>query len=419
MGLIDRARAAVKAFTQPRPRWWSIVVGRRIDWASAVNIDRLGNSAVAAAVGWIARNFPEAPLRVVSEENGEDVVVDDPGVRRMLDLIRKPNPHWSGAVLWMATVTDYWVHGNAIWMKVRGAAGGAVTELWWVPWTLIEPKWDNDQEYISYYSYRPGGTEIKVAPEDVVHFRWGIDPQNVRIGRSPLAAAIREVYTDDEAGEFSAVVLRNLGVPGVIISPEGDAEIGEEEADRIKATFTERFSGEGRGGPLVTSGKVNVSVLSWSPEQLNLRDLRRIPEERITALLGVPAIVAGLGAGLDRSTFANFAEAREAAWEECLIPTMRVIAQQIEAQLLPEFSSREGLRVEFDLSKVRVLQEDQNRIWQRAGDAAAKGLISLATFRSQVGLPVEDIHRVYLRPFNLVEVPEEQAPAEQPLPQET
>lgn len=424
MSILGRVRAGLKAFTMTfsgrGASLWSAFLGRtKYDYAAAVG-DGTGNSIVAATLGWIARNFPEAPVRVrEKDDQGEWTATDDVGANRMVDLLRKPNAYMSGVLLWMATIVDFWVHGNAFWVKVRGGPGGAVTELWWLPWGLVEPKWPKDgSEYLSHYVYKPDAMrEVRIEPEDAVHFRYGLDPENIRIGRSPLTTIIREVFTDDEAANFSASLLRNLGVPGVVISPDDDeAILDADAANSIKANFAERFGGDNRGEPLVIGGKVKVQVLSFSPQQMDLKALRRLPEERVSAVTGVPAIVAGLGAGLDRSTFANFAEAREAGWEENLIPTQRILSSQIDVQLLADFvEDVDRFLTDFDTTEVRVLQEDQNALWQRAGDAASKGLITLATFKQQVGLPVdEDTDRIYLRAFNVVAVPEEdQLPQEE------
>lgn len=416
MRFADRVRAGWKAFrfSGSASQGWSAFLNRtRYDYAKEVG-DGTKNSIVVAALTWIARNFPEAPVRVREFDNeGELVSTTDEGAVRMVKLIARPNTFLSGPLLWMATVIDYWVNGNAVWVKVRGGPGGAVTELWWVPWSLIKPKWpESGNEFISHYEYKPdGSTTIKVPIEDVVHFRFGIDPDNIRVGKTPLTSAIREVFTDDEAANFSASLVRNMGVPGLVIIPPEGAIVTEDDANTIKDRAKQTFGGDNRGDPLVMSATASVQVLSFSPEQMNLRELRKLPEERVTAVIGVPAIVAGLGAGLDRSTFANYSEAREAAYEENIIPTQRLFAATIDTQLLPDFVGEdrsEGYATDFDISKVRVLQEDQNALWQRAGDAAAKGLITLAEFRSQVGLPVDDdLHAVYLRPFNVVEVPED------------
>src|SRR3990167_8384960 len=118
------------------------------------------------------------------------------------------------------------------------------------------------------------------------------------------------------------------------------------------------------------SGPTKVAQFGFSPEQLVLRDLRMIPEERVTAVLGVPAVVAGLGAGLVRSTVTNMDEAREMAYESNIIPTQRCLAEDIRFQLLTDFMAEEEIwswRFGFDLSKVRVLADDEDRHWRRLG----------------------------------------------------
>jgi hypothetical protein len=133
------------------------------------------------------------------------------------------------------------------------------------------------------------------------------------------------------------------------------------------------------------SGKTTVSVLSFNPEQMQLRELRRIPEERVSAIFGTPAVVVGLGAGLDRSTYSNMAEAREAAYESNIIPTQRLFAAELDTQLVPDFGDPTRLRVGFDLSKVRVLQDDQNALHERARLNLGAGLLTLNQALEMIG----------------------------------
>src|SRR5690606_31997656 len=96
--------------------------------------------------------------------------------------------------------------GNAYWVKVKNEAGG-VLELWYVPHWLIEPKATRDstgQTFITHYEYRVDGQVLAVERDEIVHFRYGLDPHNPRKGMSPLASVLREVFTDDEAANFSA-----------------------------------------------------------------------------------------------------------------------------------------------------------------------------------------------------------------------
>jgi HK97 family phage portal protein len=384
----------------------------RVDYAALVG-DGTGSSTVMAVVQWIARTFPEAPIalwRIQGDGQEERDAKHD-----LLRLLKWPNPYYTGATLWQATLTDWLTSGEAYWIKIRDRAGRPI-ELWFTPSATISPK-GSESAFISSYVYRPGdGQEVILDPGDVVHFRYGLDPDDPKHGLSPLASVVREVYTDDEAATFTAALLRNSGVPGLLVSPKGDTYPSEDDVNATKSYVTESFSGERRGEPLVFSGPTEVQQFGFNPQQLALKDLRRIPEERVSAVFGVPAIVCGLGAGLDRSTFANFAEAREAAYESNIIPAQRLLSEQIQLQLLTDFEQElEDWRVGFDLSAVRVLQEDENAKAVRWDTMVKGGWARVAEARRALDLEVDDSDEIYLRPNTVYETTGEEL---QPTPAE-
>ncbi len=359
--------------------------------------DGSGNSIVVAAVGWIKRNFPEAPPRVrEKDEDGELGSLVDVGARRLQEILLRPNDQYGRNILEMALAGDYWIDGNAYELLVRDETDGRVLSRWWAPsWSLEPKRGEESRAFVDFYAYRPtADSYFELRPEDVIHHRNGFDPDNPMKGCSPLRSVLREIYTDEEAAIYTATVLRNLGVPGVIIFPDEDVELEDADAEAIKAQFTNEFTAEGRGRPMVLSAKSRVERISFSPQELNLRDLRRIPEERVTGAIGIAAIVAGMGAGLDRSTFANYAEAREASYEENLVPTHRLWSDDYTIQLLPAFVADPlDFEIDRDYSEVRVLQEDENKRWERFGTAFAKGSITMRAFNQGVGLPVDEKER--------------------------
>jgi hypothetical protein len=139
---------------------------------------------------------------------------------------------------------------------------------------------------------------------------------------------------------------------------------------------------------------------------MDLKTLRRVPEERISGVLGIAAVVAGLGAGLERSTFTNYGEARKAAYEESVIPEQKVVAAELLVQLLPEWADTIATTyvVDFDVTHVRALQEAIADVWRRAESAAGKKLLMRAEFKRLVGLvPAADgSDNVYVGPNNYV-----------------
>jgi HK97 family phage portal protein len=386
--------------------------GTRYSYAATASTART-NAAVMACVRWVCRTFPEAPLQV--QVRGRDGHLDAQPDHALQALFEQPNPYYSGLHLWLGTLADYLLDGNAYWVKVRSEAN-RVVELWWVPSMQVEPRWPDDgSAFISHYDYTVDGEIYPLDRQDVVHFRDGFDPANLRKGHSPLRSLLREIATDDEAANFTASILRNLGVPGVVISPEGDAGIDEAAFEDIKEAFSARFGGDRRGEPLVMRGATKVSVLSFSPEQMQMRELRRIPEERITAIFGVPAVVVGLGAGLDKATYSNVAQAREAAYESALIPLQRLFLADLQAQLVPDFGDGRTLRVAFDYAQVRVLQDDQNALMTRAAEGFQRGVLTRGEARTMVGQAAETVDDVFLLP-NIVAVVPRKLKAVEPAP---
>jgi HK97 family phage portal protein len=390
-----------------------ILLGRtKINYLTETG-DPTKNPIVVSVVGWIARNFSEAPLRVLRLAEDGSVETIPPGKTGpgfMLRLLENPNEYFSGIVQMKATVIDLKTRGDAYWIKVRNGPGpdARVVELWWVPWWMMQPYWEpGSGRFIDYYIYTVDGVQYRIPTYNVVHFREGIDPLNVRCGLSPLASLYREIFTDDEAANFTAVLLKNFAVPGVILAPSNTGgAFGKADPEAVKKKYIETFGGDERGNVMAMATPTDIKVLSWSPEQLNLRELRRIPEERVSAVLGVPASVANLGAGLDQNAFTSYTEARRAAYQEVIVPDHGYFASELEVQLLPDFADTEAETFDmiFDESKASALQEALEAVWKRNESAATKGLLKRSEFRQAVGHTVEDGDDVYILPQNYVVV---------------
>jgi HK97 family phage portal protein len=343
------------------------------------------NAIVQAQFRWITDNLPEAEPRVRrrNAKGDLDPVEDHP----LLELLRNPNPYYSSLSLFDATYRE-WRRGNAYWIIVRNAQRQPL-QLWWAPSIMMEPiQGDDPRQFIDHYEYHPRSDKdaIWYAPEDVIHFRNGLNPDQPQKGMSDLDCLLRELYTDDEAASWSSTLLAHGAGPHVLISGDDDDGIDAVEAEQIKHNYLQKTTGAQRGEPLVVSGRTKIQVMSFNPQEMDLKLLRRVPEERISAVIGVPAVVCGLGAGLDRSTYNNMREAKEMATENVLIPAWRFFARELQRQLLPQLGDARRDVFDFDLSTVRALQDDQNALWKRLDDALKSGGITLNESREGRGL---------------------------------
>ncbi|MBV2147898.1 phage portal protein [Sphingobium sp. AS12] len=409
MNWLTKAAKAVSSMLHPgAPPFLSQFLKRtRFDYRKEVG-DGLDSSVVTAPVMWIGRALPEANLIVrLKKANGD--VEDMPG-HAMLALIQNPNPFYGDIALWMATLVSFLISGNAYWIIVRNGAGRPA-ELWYVPHWMMEPRWDQDGEtFISYYRYSPGGgmEPSRIEPQDVVHFRHGIDPRNIRMGLSPLDGVIREIFIDLESSNFVASLLRNMGVPGVVISPKGGAMPAPEDVEATKTWFKQAFGGDNRGGPLVMGAPTDVQAYGFNPQQLNMSEGRDVAEERVCACLGIPAAVVGFGAGLQATKVgATMEEMRKLAWNNGVLPFARMFADELQRSLLGEFGNAAGQKVGWDISEVLALQEDVDKKVERFGKALRSAGITVYEYRMGIGMDADDSHKFYLRPINLIEVPAE------------
>jgi HK97 family phage portal protein len=438
--IIRRIRKALDISLPTAGTSWASIPRAELDYQRTIGNGR-NSSVVTAPLAWIVRNWAEAVLQIRELEN--DGVVEALPNHPLAQKLRMPNAEYSGTTLQKATIADYKITGNAYWIVAYDRTG-RVAEIWWAPETTMTPEALKQQDaapsaetrQVAYYKYQPGnGQTYHIAPVGVtvegtqpglgvLHFRDGINPSDPLLGYSPLQSVLREVFTDDEASIYTASLLKNMGVPGIIVSPSESAGAlpppAAEDVKETKRAFIQATTGTRRGEPIIMTGPTKLTTFGFDPQQMNVATVRRIPEERVCGALGVQPAACGLGAVLEQAKFANMQQAREASWEEGILPTQRDIAETIAMRLLPLYESQpERFAVVYDTSMVRALSEDQDKIADRAIRLMTGGVITLAEARGMVGAEVEESDDVWRMPLNLIDIPrDENADAAMPAPVE-
>lgn len=341
-----------------------------------------GSNVILTPVRWVARNFHQAPLLVERAQGGE---FSPQAPHPLTDLVSQPNPWYSGVDLWGASVVSWFLDGNSYWIKIRDGSG-RVAELWYAyPWMMEPVQSHGSPDFITHYKYSPGGVEPKNLPiEDVVHFRDGIDPDNPRKGMSTLKSIIREVFTDDEASRYTAFILKNAGVIGLVVSPKESGVAIDEQA--VKNKLMQTTTGPRRAEPHVTSEPVNVSEYGTDPRRMNLASLRNVTEERACAAVGIPAAVVGFGTGVQQTKVgATLKELKGMAWEDCLVPLLMRFQIQLDQSLLPDFETRSEVRTRFATEEVESMQESQDSLAERNTGLYRANLIKRSEARADLG----------------------------------
>lgn len=354
----------------------SFLSGSNRNWSKEAG-PRYDNSAVFAAYQYLQRKITGEPRLIVQKQ-----VVQKDGTAKWVEsphelprVVRKGSI-MSGDMLISGAILSLIVSGDGYWIKDR-LPNGRVAGFVYVPHWQMKPVRDRPSPFgdrfndgtslVTFYEFRnPDGTLIPFRVEDVVHFKWGIDPARPEHGLSPIFASLRGIVTDNTAATLGAALLDNAGIPGVAISPKndaGDQTLTDKQREELNTKFARRISGDMAGTPFIAPFPVDFTLIGHSPDKLVLKETRAMARAEILAPLGIDPMV--LGFPSEQKTYSNFEEALRAGWRSACKPVLRLISETLDEQVyqvdyLPSAASGDATtRVYWDLSEVPEEQDDK------------------------------------------------------------
>jgi HK97 family phage portal protein len=391
------------------------------------------NELVYACIMAKAGSLPQAVLRVYPDGPGDRRAepIEDHRLRR---LIHQPNPVTNEVELQQLSVVYLDLSGNCYWLIVRGR-DDVPTELWPLRPDLIRilPSRRNPRIWKYGYVADPtsgiygGPTEvIEVDRRDVVHIKYP-NPLDMYFGQAPLRPATRAVTVHNARTDYVDTLLRNDAIPRAVITTQ--QEIDDKVVTRLEERWFRKHGGERRGRPAFLQAGMDVKPLGLNMTDLEFPELAAVSEAQICQAMRVPPIIAAAKVGLDRSTFANMAEAEAYFWKNTLMDLQRLFLGGLATQVLPFFLGvgRQRVALRWDNSEVLALQEAESSKWERATNALARGGITVNDFRQVVGLDPVPNGDVFLvgagvvptPAFGELEPPVEPHAEEPPVPDET
>ncbi len=176
-----------------------------------------------------------------------------------------------------------------------------------------------------YNNLKPEQLIIKINPS----------PKGCTVPVSPVYALWDAIQADIMRSRFQREALRRL--PFLVGVAKPQENINKTQRDQLQTSIQQIMG----GSVLVLPGKVDMSTPEGMVNLLTLPGLAEQIESRVTAALNTPAILVGFRAGLERSTYANYQEARMSFQQETVAPIL--------AQLSDLFSDGLGQTVKLSL----------------------------------------------------------------------
>lgn len=337
------------------------------------------------------------PRREIRERMIENGFFKELPNHPLVRLLNKPNPFMSASDLWGTMVMDHDIGGNAYLYKARangGALDGSVQELWRLRPDRV--KVIPGPAGIEGYEYNIGTERIRYRQQDIIHWKTR-NPLNEFYGMSPLQSLLPRLAIDEFMRSFLRDFYEHGGSgPGAVLTSK--ARLPQEMRDAIREDYKRNF-----GGPQGAHELMVLDNTETTYQQLGLnRGLRdALPKEidaqteaRIAMVYGVPGSLLGLLIGYETSSYANQRQAWQVFWDLTMAPLLNSLDDCLSISLVPDFGGID--EVLFDISDIRALQEDVDKLRDRYRKDLLAGAISRERWQVLTGEEQDDGETIYV-----------------------
>lgn len=382
--LTQRIRAAWRSFIlgPAAVDQWSTVQGLSGDEYKPAEYGQYiaTSNGVYACASLRADLLASLPMRLYKGAGESKAEVTTGPVRNLMDSV---NPHWTRGRLISMTELSLCLWGEAFWFAERGVSGRLPPrELWWAKPDRVRVIPD-PVDYVRGFFYQPvnGGAEVFYRPDEVIWLRYP-NPLDEWHGLSPLAAARLSADTASAAMHSNRNLFSHgIQMGGMLMPPKGST-LSQEQATALEKALERRFSGsENAHRWAVFPYEYQISTPNITPKDAEFLGALRWALEDICRAYKVPLDLLG-----GQRSYENYSGSMKALWTQCILPEARLLASEINEQLLPMFAGGGVDEVEFDFSDVDVLQEGHGEKWSRAKEQIATGAITINEWREAEGL---------------------------------
>lgn len=211
---------------------------------------------------------------------------------------------------------------------------------------------------VAGYLYSEGGygvgEPVFYDVDEVAHWAPMPDPLSEWRGMSWMTPVLREINADTSMTQHLQGFLDNAATPNLLLRYKD--KLNPQTLNSIKDRWQARFGGpKGAGATVVLDEGGDVTVVGSTLESMRYAEIRSGGEGRIASAAGVPAIVAGLQAGLDAATYSNYKMAQRAFINgKCSYLWASLCAALAKLVDVPD-----GARLWYDTTNMPALREDE------------------------------------------------------------
>ena len=416
-------------FRAGRPEW------QIIDYSAYTNEGFNLNSLVYSAIMYKVRALVQVPLIAYTGDidRREQLPIDHP----LQQLVFRPNPHQSFPEFQALCMTYWNLSGNNYIMMARPKEGGLPESMYSLrpDRVFIVPGKDKDVSGIQGFLYVPEGRSkwlksgqsersrmlredeaILILPEDMMHTKLpnpGDPLEGLGYGLSPLSPGARTVDIDNKVTHFLKLFFDGGTMFQGLLSFE--AKITPGVLQQIKERWKEQYGGYQNWDDIgVLDQGASFQRISPTFDEMGFKDIDERNETRSIMVWGVPPILIGSRAGLATASYSNYKNAREACWDDTLVPETRWWEADYQY-----FLHDDDAFVAYDYSAVPALKEKVQSLVESWVSLVQNG-VPKNIAGDLLGLPLPQLSDgdVVYMPLNMVPVGGSRPSVPSPIPEE-
>lgn len=292
----------------------------------------------------------------------------------LLTLLQRPNPQQSLSEYLTAKVSFYLLAGNSY--EERVTLNGQPRELYVLRPDRMTVTMDASGA-VSRYTYKVGMNQTHWDGDsgDIWHMKT-FHPVHDTYGLAPIEPGAWAIDQHNESMSWMQALLQNSARPsGALVS--GDV-LSNDNFARLKAQIEEQFSGSRNAGrPMILENGLDWKQMGMSPNDMQIIEGKFSAARDVALSFGVPPQLLGIPGD---NTYANYAEARLAFWEDTVIPLVNRIAEDWTIWLGAEFGD---LVVKPDLDQIPAIADKRQTLWAMA---EASTVLTIDEKREMMGL---------------------------------
>lgn len=436
--LMQRAKNAITAFrgappvavhaTKAMPFLWpdyrtGTPIWKIINYSTYALEGFSQNAVIYSAIMYKVRSMTIAPLRAWTGtlEDREAIEEGHP----LAQLVSRPNTHQSWSEFQGQATVYLNISGNNFTYLDRRSPTSLPEAMYNLrpDRVFIVPGKVDDQYTVLGYLYVPEGKsqylkldcierrrkfeqgEVRAfLPEDMMHVKLPnpLDRyEGMGEGLSPIGAMAWNADVDNSVTKYLKLFFQHgVMVPGFFTS---DNPLSEPDIARFKERYKEIYGGFENWAEeiMVTDKGVKYQRIGLTFDEMGFEPIDERSESRMTGPFGVPPILIGARIGLKHATYSNYREARQAFWQDTMVPESLMFQAEYQYYLKAD----DGAFVAYDYSKVPALQEvwlAEREEWRADFTASA---ITRNEYRQKLRLEPDPRGNVYVTPLSMIEVP--------------